>query len=150
VLARLRKLPDDNPVLLAERDAIVSSFEAQRGEAPFSYRELFQNGKTQTFRRVALGFFVQSAQQLSGINMQVPLPLCSLDAPPLNFCLLGSRLMPIRSSRARSTSRRVHHISLPPAVSAELASLGLFGSWLIGKHRRDGIRNLLLALSLVD
>lgn len=37
--------------------------------APFSYRELFENGKTKTLYRVAIGTFIQAAQQLSGINM---------------------------------------------------------------------------------
>lgn len=69
VLARLRDLDESHPTLVHERDAIVASFEAQKGEAPFRYRELFQNGKSQTFRRIALGFFFQSAQQLSGINL---------------------------------------------------------------------------------
>jgi MFS family permease len=37
-LAQLCDLPEHDPTLLAERDAIVASFEAQAGEAPFSYR----------------------------------------------------------------------------------------------------------------
>lgn len=36
---------------------------------PFSYKELFGSGKTRTFYRVAIALFIQSAQQLSGINM---------------------------------------------------------------------------------
>ncbi|KAL1964355.1 hypothetical protein VTN77DRAFT_7040 [Rasamsonia byssochlamydoides] len=68
-LAKLRGLPEDDPLLVEEREAIVASFEAQKSEAPFSYRELLQNGKTQTFRRVCLAFFIQAAQQLSGINL---------------------------------------------------------------------------------
>jgi hypothetical protein len=67
-LAQLRGLCENDPTL-AERDAIVVSLEAQAGEAPFSYRELLSNGKTKTFHRVAIGFFIQAAQQLSGINM---------------------------------------------------------------------------------
>jgi len=55
--------------LVEEFSHILSSFEAQKALAPFSYRELLQNGKTQTFRRVMLGVFVNAAQQLSGINM---------------------------------------------------------------------------------
>lgn len=47
----------------------MASCEAQAAEAPFEYRELFQNGKTKSLYRVAIGFFIQSAQQLSGINM---------------------------------------------------------------------------------
>ncbi|KAI5204437.1 general substrate transporter [Aureobasidium subglaciale] len=68
-LAKLRGLELDDPILLEERDSIVASFESQAEMEPFSYRELFQNGKTKTFYRVAIGLFIQSAQQLSGINM---------------------------------------------------------------------------------
>ncbi|KAL2010780.1 hypothetical protein VTN00DRAFT_6587 [Thermoascus crustaceus] len=68
-LSKLRGLPEDHPLVIEERDSIVASFEAQKSAAPFSYKELFQNGKTQTFRRVCLAFFIQAAQQLSGINL---------------------------------------------------------------------------------
>ncbi|KAI5243381.1 general substrate transporter [Aureobasidium subglaciale] len=68
-LSKLRGFELDDPILLEERDSIVASFEAQAEMEPFSYRELFQNGKTKTFYRVAIGLFIQSAQQLSGINM---------------------------------------------------------------------------------
>lgn len=68
-LSQLRGLPDTHPDLLAERDSIIASFEAQSELAPFSYKELFHNGQTKTFYRVAIGLFIQSAQQLSGINM---------------------------------------------------------------------------------
>jgi MFS family permease len=36
---------------------------------PFAYKELFENGKTKTLYRVAIGTFIQAAQQLTGINM---------------------------------------------------------------------------------
>ena len=68
-LQMLRGVAADDPTLIAERDHILSSYEAQAGEEPFSWRELFQGGKTQTFRRIMLGVFMQAAQQLSGINM---------------------------------------------------------------------------------
>lgn len=68
-LSKLRGLLPDDPALVAERDAIVASFEAQSQMAPFSYRELYENGKTKTFYRIAIGTFVQAAQQLTGINM---------------------------------------------------------------------------------
>jgi MFS family permease len=55
--------------LFRKRECIVASFEAQQGEAPFRYRELFAGGKTQTFRRMMLGVFMQAAQQLTGINI---------------------------------------------------------------------------------
>lgn len=55
--------------MVAERNSIIASFEAQAELAPFSYKELFEGGKTRTFYRVAIGLFIQSAQQLSGINM---------------------------------------------------------------------------------
>jgi MFS family permease len=67
-LSKLRNLPVDHPELVFERDAIVASFEAQSELAPFSYREMLTNGKTKLYHRVAIGFFMQSAQQLSGIN----------------------------------------------------------------------------------
>lgn len=47
----------------------MASFESQALLAPFSYRELFESGKTKTFYRVSIALFIQSAQQLSGINM---------------------------------------------------------------------------------
>lgn len=47
----------------------MASHEAQKTEAPFSYKELFQNGKPQTFRRMMLAVFINAAQQLTGINM---------------------------------------------------------------------------------
>jgi hypothetical protein len=68
-LSKLRNLPVDHPELVFERDAIIASFEAQSELAPFSYREMLDNGKTKTFHRVAIGFFMQAAQQLSGINL---------------------------------------------------------------------------------
>ena len=69
MLAKLRGLSEDHPDLVAEVSGITASYEAQKAEAPFTYKELFQNGKTQTFRRMMLGVFVNAAQQLSGINM---------------------------------------------------------------------------------
>jgi sugar porter (SP) family MFS transporter len=68
-LCKLRGLEENDPVLQAELESIINSNESQDSEEPFRYRELFQNGKTQTFRRMCLGFFVQAAQQLSGINL---------------------------------------------------------------------------------
>ena len=69
VLCKLRNLPENHPDLARELNGIIASYEAQKAEAPFQYKELFQNGKTQTFRRIMLGVFVNAAQQLSGINM---------------------------------------------------------------------------------
>jgi sugar porter (SP) family MFS transporter len=68
-LRMLRDWDEDDPRLVQERESIVASFEAQKGDAPFQYRELFSGGKTQTFRRMMLGVFMQAAQQLTGINM---------------------------------------------------------------------------------
>ena len=53
-LAQLRGLPETDPTLLAEHDAVVASLEAQAGETPFSYRELLSNGKTKTFHNCFL------------------------------------------------------------------------------------------------
>jgi MFS family permease len=69
ILHRLADKPMDDPDVVEDLESIKASFEAQKGAAPFHYRELLEGGKTQTFRRVLLGFFIQSAQQISGINM---------------------------------------------------------------------------------
>jgi hypothetical protein len=69
-----------------ERDAIIASFEAQAKMAPFSYKELLDTGKTKTFHRVAIGLFIQSAQQLSGIN------LVSTYANKVSWCYTESLL----------------------------------------------------------
>ena len=79
-LCALRGLPASDPALETELQSIIASYEAQKAEAPFSYKELFQNDKTQTFRRVCLGFSIQAAQQLSGINL--------VSSSPTRFSLL--------------------------------------------------------------
>jgi sugar porter (SP) family MFS transporter len=68
-LCALRGLAEDDPELIKERDSIMATYEAQNSEEPFKFRELFQQGNTQTLRRVCLAVFIQSAQQLSGINL---------------------------------------------------------------------------------
>ncbi|KAK5165564.1 uncharacterized protein LTR77_009093 [Saxophila tyrrhenica] len=68
-LSKLRGLPEHHPDLLEERDGIVASFEAQAELPPFSVGELFRTDNVRTFYRVAIGLFIQSAQQLSGINL---------------------------------------------------------------------------------
>ena len=69
MLAKLRGVSYDDPSFVAEFEGILISHEAQKAQAPFSYRELVQGGKTSTFRRMMLGVFINAAQQLSGINM---------------------------------------------------------------------------------
>lgn len=68
-LSKLRGLPEDHPDLVNERDGIIASFEAQAEMPAFTFRELFQSDNVRTFYRVAIAFFIQSAQQLSGINL---------------------------------------------------------------------------------
>ncbi|OQD72417.1 hypothetical protein PENDEC_c021G02411 [Penicillium decumbens] len=68
-LSKLRGLPTSHPDLVTELDAIIASFEAQAELAPFSYKEMLDMGKSKTFHRVAIGVFMQAAQQISGINM---------------------------------------------------------------------------------
>ena len=45
-LRKLRRLPADDPVLKAELDSIIATYESQKSQAPFQYEELFQNGKS--------------------------------------------------------------------------------------------------------
>lgn len=68
-MSKLRGLPEDHPDLLAERDSIVASFEAQAELPPVTFTELFRSDNLRTSYRISLAFFIQSAQQLSGINM---------------------------------------------------------------------------------
>lgn len=68
-MPKLRGLQDDHPDLVAERDGIVASFEAQAEMPGFSFSELFQSNDILTFYRVVISFFIQSSQQLSGINI---------------------------------------------------------------------------------
>lgn len=67
-LCKLRGLSKDDQGLTEERDSIIATFEAQKGQATFHYKELF-SGNSQTFRRMCVAFFIQAAQQLSGINL---------------------------------------------------------------------------------
>lgn len=69
MLAKLRGVPQHDASFVAEFEGILASHEAQKTRAGFSYKELFRGGKTQTFRRMMLGVFINAAQQLSGINM---------------------------------------------------------------------------------
>ncbi|KAF8243905.1 general substrate transporter [Wilcoxina mikolae CBS 423.85] len=68
-LCALRGLLETDPVLIEERDSIMATYEAQKSEAPFELKELFQQGQTRTFWRVCIAVFIQAAQQLSGINL---------------------------------------------------------------------------------
>ena len=47
----------------------MATYGSQKSQAPFQYKELFQNGKSHTLRRMCLSFSIQAAQQLSGINL---------------------------------------------------------------------------------
>lgn len=69
MLAKLRGVSQGDSSFIAEFEGIMASHEAQKAQAPFEYKELLQGGKTQTFRRMMLGVFINAAQQLSGINM---------------------------------------------------------------------------------
>ncbi|KAF8541145.1 hypothetical protein BDD12DRAFT_803958 [Trichophaea hybrida] len=68
-LCALRGLPETDPVLIEERDSIMATYEAQKSEASFELKEIFQQGKTCTLWRVCIAVFIQAAQQLSGINL---------------------------------------------------------------------------------
>lgn len=69
VLGALHDLPTTSEEVEEAAQLILTSIEAQNGDRPFKYRELFTHGKNQNFRRMMLGIFVQGAQQISGINV---------------------------------------------------------------------------------
>lgn len=64
VLAALDGKPVDDQEVLDTWKGIVDSAAQMEGE--YSFRELFTHGRTQHFRRMALGVLVQCFQQISG------------------------------------------------------------------------------------
>lgn len=40
-LCKLRRLPADDPILKAELDSMLATYESQKSQAPFQYKELF-------------------------------------------------------------------------------------------------------------
>jgi hypothetical protein len=64
VLAALDGKPVDDREVLETWKGIVESAAQMEGE--YSFRELFTHGRTQHFRRMALGVLVQCFQQISG------------------------------------------------------------------------------------
>lgn len=69
ILGALLDLPSSSEEVEEAAQLILTSIEAQKGDQPFRYKELFTNDRNQNFRRMMLGIFVQGAQQISGINV---------------------------------------------------------------------------------
>jgi hypothetical protein len=65
VLSRLRKLPQDDPVVLAEYKEIQDALLFERTEAVTSFKALTE---VRMVKRVILGMSVQMWSQLCGMN----------------------------------------------------------------------------------
>ncbi len=71
ILADLENKPVDDPIVVAERQAIVFSIEYERKYA-IRWRDLLRGrtaAGTNTVRRLLLGVGAQACQQLGGINV---------------------------------------------------------------------------------
>ncbi|KAI0725550.1 hypothetical protein C8Q72DRAFT_588551 [Fomitopsis betulina] len=69
VLAKLRGLPNDHPVVMKEAQEIIEAVEIERDEKG-SWWELFQDhGGVSAHKRVWLGIGIQFMQQMTGMNI---------------------------------------------------------------------------------
>ena len=66
-LAKLDDKPIDHPEVLQTFRGICDSIAAETAGS-FALRELFTHGKTQNFRRTAIGMLSQCFQQITGIK----------------------------------------------------------------------------------
>nr|QFR37063.1 MFS transporter [Cyberlindnera americana] len=66
-LAKLRRLPENHPVLVDELGEIVANFEFEHAQGSGSWADCFRMGNSQ-LKRVFTGAGLQAFQQLTGIN----------------------------------------------------------------------------------
>ncbi|KAK1823431.1 hypothetical protein LTR12_002060 [Friedmanniomyces endolithicus] len=69
VLARLHAKPVDSPEVRESLEIIIETIAEERADGEIGWREVFHNGRQQTFRRILLGLGVSIFQQLGGINV---------------------------------------------------------------------------------
>jgi hypothetical protein len=69
VTAALEDRPLDDPIVNATILGIWSGLEEEHKEGPFRFKELFQWGEVQNFRRLLIIISMQMGQQFSGSNM---------------------------------------------------------------------------------
>lgn len=71
VLAKLRGLPNDHPVVMKEAQEIIEAVEIERDEKG-SWWELFQDhGGVSAHKRVWLGIGIQFMQQMTGASVNI-------------------------------------------------------------------------------
>jgi len=69
VLARLHAKPIDSPEVRETLEIIIETIAEERADGEIGWRDVFHNGRQQTFRRILLGLGVSIFQQLGGINV---------------------------------------------------------------------------------
>ncbi|KAK5716292.1 hypothetical protein LTR17_016481 [Elasticomyces elasticus] len=69
VLARLHAKPLDDPEVRASLEIIIETIAEEKADGEISWREVFHNGRQQTFRRILLGAGANVFQQIGGVNV---------------------------------------------------------------------------------
>ena len=69
VIARLNAQPIDHPDVRASLEVIIETIAEERADGELGFREIFHNGKQQTFRRILLGMGANVFQQFGGVNV---------------------------------------------------------------------------------
>jgi len=69
VLSRLVAKPVDDPEVQDLLHIMVTTIARERAEGEITWREVFQNGSQQTFRRILLGAGTSFMQQMGGVNV---------------------------------------------------------------------------------
>lgn len=75
ILCKLRNLPEDHPDIANEFDQITSSVIKEKQQDGTKWKELIE---PHNLRRLALGCFIQIAQQWTGTNVIVSVYSCCL------------------------------------------------------------------------
>lgn len=81
-LARLYGKPVDDPEVREQLDIMIETIAEERAEGEIGWKEVFRNGKQQTFRRICLGAGANVIQQIGGVNV------CSTASADLPMLLL--------------------------------------------------------------
>jgi hypothetical protein len=69
VISRLLAKPLDDEEVHENLQLMVEHIAHERAEGQVGWREVFQNGRRQTFRRILLGAGANFMQQMGGVNV---------------------------------------------------------------------------------
>ena len=69
IIARLYAKPLDDEEVYETLEIMKETIARERADGPLGFREVFKNGRQQTFRRIVLGAGASFMQQLGGVNV---------------------------------------------------------------------------------